>query len=193
MRRDHHWQEKLQRALRVLSDVEKQLRSCSDRTTWLTAAFLQLANPDSLSLPSSRGTSVTRSPGAFRDQSDKDAPNSGRRHSWGGKERDSRFPFQLEYAPGEPLSKNIDGCGPSMGKRVYPCDLSPHLGTAEPIYGGGGGNKATIMSPCTMDNIWRKVLQACQPHSLKQLLQGEGRLVSLSVTEGKYSKFMLHF
>ena len=74
-----------------------------------------------------------------------------------------------------------------MGKRVYASDLSLHSGTIEAIH--SGSNKATIMS----HNIWRKVLQACQPHSLKQLLQGEGRLVSLSVTEGKYSKFMLHF
>jgi hypothetical protein len=181
----------------VLSDVEKQLRSCGDRTTWLTAAFLQLANPDMLSLPSSRGTSITRSPTAFREQSDDKeaaAPNSGRRHSWGGKERDSRlFPFQLEYAPAEPLSKNLDTCGPSMAKKIYPCDLSPHSAAPETVHGAATGNKATIMSPCTMDNIWCKVLQSCHSHSLKQLLQSEARLVSLSVTEGnlQYSNIFL--
>lgn len=54
---------RLRQALRTLSEAEKQLLLSNDRTTWLTAAMLQLA-PDPLHTfhNSSSGTSVIQSP-----------------------------------------------------------------------------------------------------------------------------------
>lgn len=42
--------EKLRRALKILSDTEKQLRTSKNQTTWLTVALLQLSSADSFSL-----------------------------------------------------------------------------------------------------------------------------------------------
>lgn len=187
-------QDKLQQALRVLSDSEKQLRSCSDRTTWLTAAFLQFASNNACSHPSSsRGTSVTQSPTVFLDANEKETLNSdctGRRRSWGGKEKwDSDAPLQLDCAQGQFLCENSSG--PYVDNRIYPCDHSPQSCTSvdEKAVCGvpgttslSGRSKPSNLNPYTMDEVWQKVLHGSS-NVLKQLLQGEGRLVSLSVTE----------
>ncbi|MCO5592037.1 hypothetical protein L7F22_046031 [Adiantum nelumboides] len=74
--------EKLRQALKILSEAEKQLRSCNNKTTWLTAALLQFCPPDSaLHLDSnnheavqssSKGTSLTQSPNALLETSEKE-------------------------------------------------------------------------------------------------------------------------
>jgi DNA polymerase III gamma/tau subunit len=57
-------QQRLQQALKVLAESEKQLHVSNDRSTWLTAALLQFA-PDQSYLPSSVDTSMSPSPIAF--------------------------------------------------------------------------------------------------------------------------------
>ncbi|KAG6420575.1 hypothetical protein SASPL_117109 [Salvia splendens] len=52
--------EKLRQALRTLSEAEKQLRVSNERTTWLTAALLQLAQDQQYILPAER--SLNHSP-----------------------------------------------------------------------------------------------------------------------------------
>ncbi|KAH7299862.1 hypothetical protein KP509_24G034100 [Ceratopteris richardii] len=55
--------ERLRQALKILSEAEKQLRSSSDKTTWLTAALLQFAPDQSYLNPNSSGnTSFAQSP-----------------------------------------------------------------------------------------------------------------------------------
>eukprot|EP01018_Ginkgo_biloba_P007264 Gb_17581 [translate_table: standard] len=63
---------RLRQALRTLSEAEKQLLLSNDRTTWLTAAMLQLAPDQSYTFPSSSaGTSVAQSP-ALNARSEKE-------------------------------------------------------------------------------------------------------------------------
>ncbi|EPS60406.1 hypothetical protein M569_14395, partial [Genlisea aurea] len=50
-----HEMERLRQALKTLSEAEKQLRASTDRTTWLTAALLQLAPDHQYTVPSSSG------------------------------------------------------------------------------------------------------------------------------------------
>lgn len=222
VRKEEH--ERLRQALRVLSEAEKQLRSCSDRTTWLTAAFLQFAPSDSgLLPPSSLGTSVTQSPVNFLDTSEKETLEldyTGTRQSWDAEDKwDSRSQLQLQYmsaSNGGP--SNMDGVmhkrldthnhhfsSSFTGNKIYPCDQSPQSGLiAKEMKVGATGNlpsdaprtyssgvsksdhrEISTLSPCTMDNIWTKVLEGSRSNVnvLKQLLRGEGKLLSLSVTE----------
>lgn len=76
--------EKLRQALKILSEAEKQLRSCNNKSTWLTAALLQFSPSETLfdhpphildapqSLSTLAGTSLTQSPIALLDTSEKD-------------------------------------------------------------------------------------------------------------------------
>ena len=49
--------EALQQALKILSDAEKQLRLSSERSTWFTAALLQLGSGDNLETNQSSSSS----------------------------------------------------------------------------------------------------------------------------------------
>ncbi|MQL82311.1 hypothetical protein Taro_014789 [Colocasia esculenta] len=54
--------DRLQQALRILSDAEKQLRLSSERSTWFTAALLQLGSGHSLEHDHSSSSNSKRSP-----------------------------------------------------------------------------------------------------------------------------------
>lgn len=61
-------------AMKTLSEAEKQLRVSNDRTTWLTAALLQLGPDRTYMFPASCvGTSVTQSPVALDDAGENEA------------------------------------------------------------------------------------------------------------------------
>lgn len=185
----------------ILSEAEKQLRSCSDRTTWLTAAFLQFAPKEPCLLPSSsRGTSVTESPITFVDIIEKEtldpASATTRLLSWGGDEGwESHSLSKKDHANGG-LQKLTDNHTPHFSgafsdNRIHPCDQSPQSRTSKRERQSSGRaspgtGENTTMSPSTMDGIWRKVLQGNRSNGLKQILQGKGKLVSLSVTEGMF-------
>ncbi|KAF8413702.1 hypothetical protein HHK36_001694 [Tetracentron sinense] len=65
--------EKLRKALKTLSEAEKQLRMSNDKLTWLTAALLQLAPDQQYMLPSSSAdTSLNHSPLAINNSSCRD-------------------------------------------------------------------------------------------------------------------------
>ncbi|MCO5567674.1 hypothetical protein L7F22_021368 [Adiantum nelumboides] len=183
-------QDKLQQALKVLSDLEKQLRSCSDGTTWLTAAFLQLASNNSHP-SSSRGTSIAQSPATVLNASERDTLNfdgAGRRYSWGGKEKwDSHEPLQLDDQREHSLCENSSG--PYMDNRIYPCDHSPQSVTSFnekavcKLPGRTHNDDCSTLSPRSVNEIWQKVVHGNSSDVLKQLLQ-ESKLVSLCIAEG---------
>lgn len=196
-------QERLKQVLMILSEAEKQLRSCSDRTTWLTAAFLQFAPKEPCLLPSSsRGTSVTQSPITLVGTSEKetlDPDSATTRLSWGGDERWESHSLSKKDHPDSlqgalkldgGLQKQTDNhvphfSGPFSDNRIHPCDQSPQSRTSKGEIQSAGTDQRenSTMSASTMDSIWRKVLQGSRSNGLKQILQGKGKLVSLSVTE----------
>ncbi|KAH7366507.1 hypothetical protein KP509_18G081700 [Ceratopteris richardii] len=176
-------QQKLQEALKVLSELEHQLHSCSDRTTWVTAAFLQLASTSSC--PSSRNISVPQSPAAVQEGSEKGIFNfdgMDQKLACGRKER------QEGHA-------TLHADGLHMDNKIYPCDHSPRLGASidqKPIYrllhetqyDVRDKSRCSNLSPCAMDVIWQKVLHGMPSNMLKQLLEREGKLVALRISEG---------
>eukprot|EP01018_Ginkgo_biloba_P013310 Gb_20925 [translate_table: standard] len=58
--------ERLQRALKILAKVEKQLAVSNDQTTWPTTNLLQFGSRQSHLVPTSYGSSVTQSPIDFK-------------------------------------------------------------------------------------------------------------------------------
>lgn len=205
-------QERLKQVLMILSEAEKQLRCCSDRTTWLTAAFLQFAPKESCHVRSiSQGTSVIQSPITLLDTSEKETLDLGSartRLSLGGDERweakflsrkDRTDSVQVAHTLDDGLQNQTDNqvhhfSGPFGNNRIYPCgEQSPQprpskrenqsAGCAFPGTGNMEQRESSTVSPSTMESIWRKVLQGSRISGLKQILQGKGKLVSISVTE----------
>lgn len=195
--------ERFRQALRILSDAERQLRSCTDRTTWLTAAFLQFSQIDpSNAPPYSLGTSVTQSPVNFFDTSEKETVEGDAKwdsHSPQHAERMDRGDQKRLDSQSNPFSS------PLIGNKVHPCNQSPKsaadvddartitmAGASKPPVvpraSTSGVNRAeqkqaSTMSTCSMDSIWKKVLDSSRSNVTKQLLRGEAKLLSLSVTE----------
>lgn len=91
---------RLRQALRTLSEAEKQLLLSNDRTTWLTAAMLQLA-PDTMRTfhNSSSGTSVIQSPVAHaREKENVDQETTGIK--WNNLDKHSE---PMQCAKGSPI------------------------------------------------------------------------------------------
>lgn len=189
--------ERFRQALKILSDAERQLRSCTDRTTWLTAAFLQFSQSDpSSATPYSLGTSITQSPVNFFDTSEKETPEGDAKWESHSSPQLSERAYGGDQKRGH--SQSVPHSGPLVGSKVYPCSHSPRSATtdvddARTVSGASkppvvprpfsSGVSTTNMSSCSMDSIWRKVLENSHSNVVKQLLRGEAKLVSLSVTE----------
>ncbi|KAI5055183.1 hypothetical protein GOP47_0030328 [Adiantum capillus-veneris] len=199
MRVREEQQLRLKQVLKILSDAEKQLRFCSDRTTWLTAAFLQFSPNEPCMLPSSsRGTSVVPSPMTLFDTSEKETLDP---KSWGGDERwDPSLPLQPEVAPsslrGGPCRIEVVSqrqCDTNnnhdSGTFFQDCEMSVPAADRlrEKIH-----RESSTASPCTMDSIWKKVVQGIHSSMPRQLLQEEGKLISIAVSEA-YSIARLEF
>ena len=165
--------------MKTLSEAEKQLRVSNDRTTWLTAALLQLG-PDfrsSSTFPAScTGTSVTQSPVALDDNevADFECVSSGRR-TWeentnNGPKKSSEPPYtskeeHKEAPPYQSFESQTQSQMPER-RRHYSND---------PVH---------ILTTSKLDDIWHQVMQRCWPLTLRQLLHTHGKLISISMTEG---------
>ncbi|KAI5077714.1 hypothetical protein GOP47_0007538 [Adiantum capillus-veneris] len=192
--------ERFRQALKILSDAERQLRSCTDRTTWLTAAFLQFSQTDpSSATPYSLGTSIAQSPVNFFDTSEKETAEGDAKWESHSSPLMSERAFRGDHKRGH--SQSIPHSGPLVGSKVHPCSHSPRSVTdvddvrtmpgasrppVVPRAFSSGLNNSDQRKLCTnmpMDSIWRKVVDNSRSNAVKQLLHGEAKLVSLSVTE----------
>ncbi|KAH7302507.1 hypothetical protein KP509_23G075900 [Ceratopteris richardii] len=118
--------EKLRQALRILSEAEKQLRSCNNKTTWLTAALLQFSPPESLSHPDSYvqhaarspslGTSLTQSPNALLETSEKETADL----FLHGANSGSSKPLWRSSHPYEGWHNDVDEAGHESQPVLYP-------------------------------------------------------------------------
>ncbi|KAH9330643.1 hypothetical protein KI387_002751, partial [Taxus chinensis] len=211
--------EKLRRALRILSEAEKQLRASNDRTTWLTAALLQFAPGRSLLLPNSTGTSVIQSPITLRNMNERgvlyfDSPT---RQKWEEKNPDSHLEQLDLMTMTKPGMAKINGStktlsfmnchGEKKGRPIsnlHVCNQTLDYSPASSGFVGGFTvhervgclplNKDDCGESCQteikhidknkLDEIWKRTIEECRSGTLKQLLQTEGKLVSVSAAEG---------
>eukprot|EP01018_Ginkgo_biloba_P023966 Gb_40211 [translate_table: standard] len=171
--------ERLRRALRILSEAEKQLRASNDQTTWLTAALLQFGPGRSLMFPKSAGTSVIQSPIALKNRTEKgllyfDSPA---RQMW---DKEKQSEAQLECLDSMTVKKrrtsNRNG-GFTSTERVEGSPLNMDN------IGESGQTELTCIKTNKLDDIWRKTIEECRSSTLRQLLHTEGKLVSVSEAE----------
>lgn len=212
--------ERLRQALKTLSEAEKQLRFSNDRTTWLTAALLQLAPDQSYMLPSSSpGTSCTQSPVGLNYTSEKERAY---RESLGAK-RDHRYNHinhtGKDYSTkrytistrnaGDPSSSNHGGSKAKVqsstlleGQKRFDGDMgfktigkkaAPASSSAYSVDNSeAGGRQVICRSPSKLGDIWEKVLENIQSNRLKQFMRIEGKLFSLSLGAAPIAKLIFN-
>lgn len=141
--------DRLRRALKILSEAEKQLRASNDQTTWLTAALLQFAPSRSPLFLNSAGTSVIQSPLTLRNRNEREllcfeSPN---RQKW---EKAKHFDAQLEQldwrAVKNPRASNRNGSlktlcfmdchGENKGMPLSNLHACPHISDYSPTLSG---------------------------------------------------------
>ncbi|CAN6341296.1 unnamed protein product [Urochloa humidicola] len=174
--------EKLRQALKTLSEAEKQLRVSNDKMTWLTAALLQLAPDQQYILPSS-------SPSMSLNQGQLTRPD-------GEMARNSAMDHREVYAGIHGLPRASDlgnqqhrdvnlvaGSSNNMASNYHagrrPGEHTPdsHVLSAGATRANGGSRYSKTDS----ELIWQAVLDNVQSDSLRKLLAGEGRLISVSL------------
>lgn len=198
---------RLRQALRILSEAEKQLRTSSDQPTWLTAALLQFA-PDRSYQPSSVETSVLASPVAqLNDTSEKETVGESvqpwtseeqihfnpddSRDGGDGRRRNSGTYVEAKVHPAE--SPLATGVSTSPGERRS--GRPSNARSDEPLLPGCIDDLTqkdyTVMSQRKLDEVWQRVIQGCRSNVLKQLLQAQGKLLSLLLAESEWHLLLL--
>ncbi|XP_062220313.1 protein STICHEL-like 4 isoform X2 [Phragmites australis] len=146
--------EKLRQALKTLTEAEKQLRVSNDKTTWLTAALLQLAPDKQYLLPSS-STSTSFNHGVLVGS----------------------FPDR-DIARNLAIEHNGNVAGTSYGERrpVEHTENSHVLSTS-----AFRANDVSKHRKTKNEIIWQTVLESIQPDTLRRMMAKEGRLSSVSL------------
>ncbi|CAN6327522.1 unnamed protein product [Urochloa humidicola] len=174
--------EKLRQALKTLSEAEKQLRVSNDKMTWLTAALLQLAPDKQYILPSSSPSTSLNLGRLTRPQGDM-ARNSAIDHceiyaGTHGLPRASDLGNQqhrdVNLVSG---SSNIMASNYHAGRRPGEHTPDSHVLSTGATRANGGSRYSKTDS----EMIWQAVLDNVQSDSLRKLLAGEGRLISVSL------------
>ncbi|KAK4259545.1 hypothetical protein QN277_005867 [Acacia crassicarpa] len=170
--------EKLRQALKTLSEAEKQLRMSNDKLTWLTAALLQLAPDQQYMLPTSSDNSFNHSP---LPQNNADGRESARRTSTNAeiprKERCLSTDYRMEKIH---TASSADGMAKSVSSD------NKRLAVAEQISSHATdmirmNDRQTLSKDRKgVEEIWLEVLDRIQDNGLKEFLNREGKLVSVS-------------
>ena len=184
--------ERLKRALKLLSEAEKQLRVSSERSTWFTATLLQLgsiSSPDQTHSGSSRRQS---SKATEEDYSStlKDSSISNQKPDRQYTLRNSVSPPSFHKATYQ-KSNSKEASLPVMDvKGLSPNPSQNQLisgdalaGTCDDFVAGINTSRCTASS--MLDDIWVKCVEKCHSKTLRQLLHTYGRLVSIADVEGK--------
>ncbi|XP_057834268.2 protein STICHEL isoform X2 [Cryptomeria japonica] len=199
--------ERLRRALKILSEAEKQLRVSNDQTTWLTAALLQFGSGRSLLVPTSAGTSATQSPAAVKERNNYGLLYSGSssRQLLGNKKL---IEPSVERSDSMAMPKSVVGNGngslnqghivlfndsnkgipvSKIKSQIHSLCHSPgsgHYGRSFSDDINDNNDSAqpefSCMSPSKLDELWRRTIEECRSNTLRQLCT-QGKLVSVSI------------
>ncbi|XP_057822360.1 protein STICHEL-like 3 isoform X1 [Cryptomeria japonica] len=201
--------ERLRQALKTLSEAEKQLRLSSDRTTWLTAALLQLAPDQSYMLPSSSaGTSFRQRPIARNHTSekqitDRESVDARRDHKDDMLENTHIKDFRSKKdiisakstkdpgpvsrggsrakASSSILSERNKSFEHNVDSKIIGKKAMPTTSFAYSMEVNEAGLRQFICrSPTKLEDIWERVLEKIHTNSLKQFLRVQGKLFSVS-------------
>ncbi|CAL4947596.1 unnamed protein product [Urochloa decumbens] len=146
--------EKLRQALKTLSEAEKQLRVSSDKTTWLTAALLQLAPDKQYLLPSSSTSTSLNHCGLV-----------------------GSFPDRV-MGRTSAIEHKGNVVGTSYGeRRTVEHTENGHVLSSSSVR----GNEGTKHRKTENEMIWQAALESIQSDTLRKMMAKEARLSSVSL------------
>ncbi|KAF4360603.1 hypothetical protein F8388_017629 [Cannabis sativa] len=147
--------ERLKHALKLLSEAEKQLRISSERSTWFTATLLQLGSVPSPD-PNHSGSSRRQS----YKTTDDDPSCASREANLYRHKSDVQYLPHKSTSPVRHKKANASCDDATVGNMIIRCINSEKL-----------------------DSVWARCIEKCHSNTLRQLLHGHGRLVSISEIE----------
>ncbi|TVU51388.1 hypothetical protein EJB05_02814, partial [Eragrostis curvula] len=181
--------ERLQQALKILSDAERQIRLSSERPTWFTAALLQLGCGQSSDMIQSR-SSIREQPKAANDAVSEAARESSSSravsHSasaFGVSNRTiDRKTISMHSSPQvlashSSRSRLNENFVFSECKSVDRVQLNDNCAEQWALVNGNSDN---------LTQIWTRCIENCHSKTLKQLLLDHGKLVAIRQLEGKH-------
>ncbi|MCO5573761.1 hypothetical protein L7F22_027535 [Adiantum nelumboides] len=181
--------ERLRSALQVLSDSEKQLRAAStDRTTWLTAALLQLGPARACAIAlSTSSTSATSSPAmkACLNGSREVLKVVNGRNTHNSVEKGCiQKPVQSLTAMG---NKNRSLKSGFFEVQVHPertMKVSIVASTDAKTQADAmlSSKRTTLVGPGNLEDVWWNVLERCKSPAIRQLLHNHGKLLAVSIS-----------
>ncbi|PAN28171.1 hypothetical protein PAHAL_5G136000 [Panicum hallii] len=188
--------ERLQQALRILSDAEKQIRLSSERSAWFTAALLQLGSGHNSEITQSRSSSKQSVKATSETMMESVRESSASRTTSHPlfTFRDSKKALDLKTTSGH-SSPQV----PSLSSRMKPND--------NVIYGECRSvDRALLDSAQTsipseqrptnsgisdnLTRVWLKCIENCHSKTLRQLLHDHGKLASVKECEGTIVAFI---
>lgn len=189
--------ERLQQALKILSDAEKQIRLSSERSTWFTAALLQLGSGHSSNMnqprnstgehPKSANDAVTEA--GRESSSSRTASNSLSAFGVSKKTLDPKInsgqssPQALSSYSSRPRLNGISAYGECRSVDRIRQDYTEMNICSEQraLVTGNSDNLA---------QIWMRCIENCHSKILQQLLFDHGKLVSTRQCEGRTIAFI---
>ncbi|GJN35377.1 hypothetical protein PR202_gb24146 [Eleusine coracana subsp. coracana] len=183
--------ERLQQALKILSDAEKQIRLSSERSTWFTAALLQLGSGHNSEITQSRSSSKQSAKATSETIMEAVRESSASRSTSHPlfNFRDSKKTLDLKTTSGHSSPQGFA----SLSSRIRP------NGECRSVDRGLHSAQTSIsseqrpMNSGTSDNltrIWRKCIDNCHSKTLRQLLYDHGKLASVKECEGTIVAFI---
>ncbi|TVU49304.1 hypothetical protein EJB05_00612 [Eragrostis curvula] len=188
--------ERLQQALKILSDAEKQIRLSSERSTWFTAALLQLGSGHNSEITQSRSSSKQSAKATSETMMEVVRESSASRTTSHPlfNFRDSKKTSDHKTTSGHSSPQGLA----SLSSRIRTNDSMVY---GECRSGDRGLQSAQTSISCEQrpansgisDNlarIWRKCIENCHSKTLRQLLYDHGKLASVKECEGSIVAFI---
>ncbi|XP_077249669.1 protein STICHEL-like [Tasmannia lanceolata] len=184
--------ERLKKALKILSEAEKQLRLSCESSTWFTAALLQLGSRHSTDTYSSSNSKQGHK------KMKEDASDTATETSAIVKKSDGSHVRHKSSSPSMLASDN--GHSSPFGEPSPSMSMMDHLSFdafpsciqfVESDALAGSHNNIVFgkrlfgsMSTEKLDEIWRMCIERCHSKTLRQLLCTHGKLISISQGKG---------
>uniref|UniRef100_A0A1D1YW96 DNA polymerase III subunit gamma/tau n=1 Tax=Anthurium amnicola TaxID=1678845 RepID=A0A1D1YW96_9ARAE len=184
--------DRLQQALRILSDAEKQLRLSSERSTWFTAALLQLGSGHSSELNHSSGSSSQHSSRKAKSGTSDWVKGTAacRKSDSLPKTTQSRSActpsaMKMDHSPcvnpssslpmGEKNSDSLPMCNSIDSSFIMPATCKDEADSECFL---------TKISLEKLNDVWQRCIDKCHSKTLRKLLSAHGQLTSISEVEG---------
>lgn len=173
---------RLQQALKILSDAEKQLKQSNEHSSLLTNALLQLASGHSMESTLPIGIHSNEN---IKDKMNLCSSNCNSSHSFHARRESSS-----DLVPSKMSKKSTpNGLQKSFTMLKDDDPISNAVPAKVQSAKRNSTNKADLDcndngSHCNLSEIWRCCIGKCYSKTLRQLLSSHGKLISVTENEG---------